>query len=65
METFDTAVANFRLFLVQQDYPPNLLWLPPNDIVYWELRFTPNAKRNDGQSVGFVCRGTIATPNAE
>lgn len=39
MEQFETAVTRFRGFLVQQDYPPNLLWLTPNDIVFWGLRY--------------------------
>lgn len=39
MELFETAVGNFRAFLVQQDYPPNLLWLSPDDVVFWGLRY--------------------------
>jgi hypothetical protein len=25
--------------LFHQDYPPNLLWLTPNDVVFWRLRY--------------------------
>lgn len=39
MESFERAVADFRRFLIQQDYPPNLLWLTPNDVVFWGLRY--------------------------
>ena len=39
MESFETAVTNFRTFLLQQDYPANLLWLTPDDIVFWGLRY--------------------------
>jgi hypothetical protein len=39
MESFETAVTNFKAFLVQQGYPPNLLWLTPDDIVFGGLRY--------------------------
>lgn len=38
-ESFETAVTRFRAFLVQQDYPPNVLWLTPEDVVFWGLRY--------------------------
>jgi hypothetical protein len=38
-ESFDTAVTRFRAFLVPQNYPPNLLWLKPDDIMFWCLRY--------------------------
>lgn len=39
MEDFETAVTNFARFLVQQGFPPNVLWLTPDDIVFWQLRY--------------------------
>jgi hypothetical protein len=35
MESFEAAVEGFRKFLIEHDYPPNLLWLTPDDIVFW------------------------------
>jgi hypothetical protein len=39
MEPFELAVARFRKFLIEQHYPPNLLWLRPEDVVFWGLRY--------------------------
>lgn len=39
VEPFETAVERFKKFLVQQHYPPNLLWLRPEDVVFWCLRY--------------------------
>lgn len=55
MESFETAVTNFRRFLVQQDYPPNLLWLTPDDIVFWGMRYffwkgEPSARSSQAKS---------------
>ncbi|HWC95590.1 MAG TPA: hypothetical protein VG456_02540 [Candidatus Sulfopaludibacter sp.] len=38
-KNFDAAVSDFKRFIIQQDYPPNLLWLQPDDILFWGLRY--------------------------
>src|SRR5205809_337004 len=42
METFEDSAANFARFAVKQDYPPNLLWVKPADVVhaFWNKRWT-------------------------
>jgi len=37
--SFGTAVADFQKFLLQQEYPSNLLWVTHDDIVFWRSRF--------------------------
>ena len=41
-ETFENAAADFARFAVERDYPPNLLWVKPNDVVlaFWNGRWT-------------------------
>src|SRR3989442_1427593 len=42
MDSFEDSVADFRRFAVEQDYPPNLLWVKPHDVVLsrWNSRWT-------------------------
>jgi hypothetical protein len=42
VDTFEDSAADFARFAVKQDYPPNLLWVKPTDVVLakWNRRWT-------------------------
>lgn len=39
MHPFEGAEREFAAFLRAQRYPPNLLWLPERDVLYWGRQF--------------------------
>ncbi len=39
MADFDSAIADFTRFAVQQSYPASLLWTSPEFVLFWRKKF--------------------------
>src|ERR1041385_1744439 len=56
MKPFETVVEHFKAFLVQQGYPPKLLWLTSDDVVvrgrrYFFWKGDPSERQRRAQAV--------------
>ena len=49
MDTFEKSAADFARFAVKQDYPPNLLWVEPTDVVLAKIEQEMDVLRLDGR----------------